>query len=472
MPLDPRADHLRYYMAELDYLRREGAEFGRRFPRIAGALDLSEDGAADPHVERLLEAFAFLTGRLQRNLDRQLPRLAAAFLDLLYPHLLAPLPSLTMVQFRIDPGRASAAAGFELPRGTNLFAETDDGAAVRFRAASRVVLWPFEVAQCDRPSAELVPFVQERPDIGGFLRLRLKAVGDASLPDSLPDRLRVWIAAPMVTAAGLYEMIVETTRDVWVTAPAPDPGQTPRTTDIVTTPAVSLGPDAIRPAGFEDEDALLPHPERAHQGHRVVQEYFAMPRKFLFFDVVGIDRARVIAKGGWLDLVLAVGNPGLAPKGAERDAFKLGVVPAINLFPKVSEPVRIDHQRTEYPINPDHQFERSTEIHSIQKVTLTSREDRVDLRVAPLFSFDHGMEQDARHAHWTARRVLTNRQDMAGSEMRIAFRDLQFDMAVPDAQVAFAHCLCTNRGLAERLPLGTRLYLDVDAPVAEVVCAM
>ena len=39
-----------------------------------------EDEVADPHVERLIEAFAFLTGRLQHTLDRDFPEIATELL--------------------------------------------------------------------------------------------------------------------------------------------------------------------------------------------------------------------------------------------------------------------------------------------------------------------------------------------------------------------------------------------------------
>ena len=56
---------LEYYRRELTYLRRRGADFAERYPKVAGRLEIGLDECPDPHVERLLEAFAFLTARLQ-----------------------------------------------------------------------------------------------------------------------------------------------------------------------------------------------------------------------------------------------------------------------------------------------------------------------------------------------------------------------------------------------------------------------
>ena len=47
----------------------------------------------------------------------------------------------------------------------------------------------------------------------------------------------------------------------------------------------------VRPVGFTDEEALLPVPLRSFQGYRLLQEYFAFPQRFRFFEVAGLARA-------------------------------------------------------------------------------------------------------------------------------------------------------------------------------------
>ena len=60
---------LGYYERELAYLREMGADFARRYPKIAGRLQLEPDKCEDPHTERLIDAFAFLCGRLREKID-------------------------------------------------------------------------------------------------------------------------------------------------------------------------------------------------------------------------------------------------------------------------------------------------------------------------------------------------------------------------------------------------------------------
>ena len=51
-------DLLVHYNRELLSIRRAAAAFAAENPRIAGRLRLSEDAIEDPHVGRLIEAFA------------------------------------------------------------------------------------------------------------------------------------------------------------------------------------------------------------------------------------------------------------------------------------------------------------------------------------------------------------------------------------------------------------------------------
>src|SRR3954467_2209501 len=96
----------RYYERELQFIRQMAQEFARQYPAAAGRLLLEPNRSVDPHVERLIEAFALLAGRVHHKLDDEFPELTEALLAVLYPHYLAPVPSLAIVQFVADAERA------------------------------------------------------------------------------------------------------------------------------------------------------------------------------------------------------------------------------------------------------------------------------------------------------------------------------------------------------------------------------
>jgi type VI secretion system protein ImpG len=469
MTAEARAQQRDYFLREMAYLRDEGAAFAARHPRVAGALDISADGAADPHVERLVEAFAFLTGRVQRNLDHQLPRLASALLDALHPLLTAPLPSMAIAEARVDPARARAAQGFTLPRGTELTAETDVGATVRMRTGWDLEVWPFELASVDRPDAALLPFLDGRGDVGCALRLRLRCLGEERFPGLAPRRLRLRLAAPMALSTGLGEALLERTREVWAMDPETAGGGAASLEDRAHGRALRLRRARVAPVGFARDEAVLPDAPGGNRGHRLLLEWFAFPEKFLFVDLDDVDEIAGLAQGRTLDLILLLDAPPGALAAAEGGGLRMGAVPVVNLFSRISEPIRLDPGRIEHLIAPDARLERSTEIHAIRRVTLTRVEPGAATTVAPFFGFS--AEGEGSGVGWIARRAPCRRPDMGGSDVHIAFRDRAFRPGMLDAAVAFAHLNCTNRGLAERLPVGARLGLEQDAPIGAILCA-
>ncbi|EER3218653.1 type VI secretion system baseplate subunit TssF, partial [Escherichia coli] len=88
---------LRYFDAEMRYLREAGKAFAQAHPDRAAMLDLDKAGTPDPCVERLFEGFAFSMGRLRQKIDDDLPELTESLVSMLWPHYLRTIPSLSVV---------------------------------------------------------------------------------------------------------------------------------------------------------------------------------------------------------------------------------------------------------------------------------------------------------------------------------------------------------------------------------------
>jgi zinc protease len=125
-----RDDLLGYYTRELTFLRQLGAEFAEKYPKIASRLLLEPDRCEDPHVERLIEAFAFLAARVHLKIDDDFPELTEALLGIIYPHYLRPIPSMSVVEFHPDPEQGKLTTGLKIRlqdtryRANRLFHET------------------------------------------------------------------------------------------------------------------------------------------------------------------------------------------------------------------------------------------------------------------------------------------------------------------------------------------------------------
>src|SRR5437660_7788330 len=124
-----------YYERELLFIRQLAQEFARQYPAAAGRLLLEPNRSTDPHVERLIESFALLTGRIHHKLDDEFPELTDALLSILYPHYLAPIPSTAIVQFEVDPFRGPLPKGFLIEKHSRLHTPPVNEIACKYRTA-------------------------------------------------------------------------------------------------------------------------------------------------------------------------------------------------------------------------------------------------------------------------------------------------------------------------------------------------
>ena len=128
-----REELLRRYQDELTFLRQMGADFAREHPKVASRLQLEQDRCEDPHVEHLLEGFSFLAARIHLKLEDELPEITESLIEVLYPHFLRPIPSMSVVELRADPEQGKLSTGVPVPRQTLLYSRAVEGVRCRFR---------------------------------------------------------------------------------------------------------------------------------------------------------------------------------------------------------------------------------------------------------------------------------------------------------------------------------------------------
>src|ERR1051325_8503845 len=194
--MDPRL--IQHFNLELQHLREMGAEFAEQFPKVAARLGMHGLEVDDPYVERLLEGVGFLAGRVQLKIEAEFPRFTQALLEIVYPHYLAPTPSMLIAQLAPDLNDPSLAGGRLVPRDTALSGRPAAGAATagEFRTAHDVTLWPLQIA-----SASYFSFAPDLPlnalpiaqRIKGGLRIRLKSTAGVTFAATPIDRLRFYL---------------------------------------------------------------------------------------------------------------------------------------------------------------------------------------------------------------------------------------------------------------------------------------
>jgi type VI secretion system protein ImpG len=431
------------YENELVAIRQLGREFARERPAIAERLQLSDHTGAsqDPHVERLIEAFAFLTARLQVKLKDEFPELVDALLGMLYPHYLAPVPSMTIAQLHIDPGQSGMTSGPLVPRDTEMYSRDISGMPCRFRTTMPVRLWPLQVPKARYESspfpAEIVPPPASR-DAQAALRIELQCMGGVPLNKLGLASLRFFISGDLPTSQQLYELIFNHVTNVLVRIPDAPSGRD----------SLVLPPAALSPVGFEEDDGMLNYGPRSFPGYRLLTEYFAFPHKFLFFEVTGLERLEPLPVGQHVELILFLNRA--APQLETRvkvDTFRLACTPAVNLFTQSTEPIRLSRTKTQYLVVPDSRRPLAMEVFSIDEVESIHPETKETIRYQPFYSFRSRGEGDGRQAYWYHHRQPSLSATDMGTDVYLALVDMDFQPTVPSTEVVLVKTTCTNRNL-------------------------
>ena len=477
-----RDELLDYYENELTFLRQMGAEFAQKNPGIAARLQLEADRCEDPHVERLIEAFAFLSARVHRKLNDEFPEVTESLLNVLYPHYLAPIPSMAVARFSLDSNQGKLTTGYHVPRATTLYSPAVKGTQCRFRTAYPVTLWPLEVTSA--ALEERTPADTRGRWAEAVIRISLRCLNETTLAelttaesDDSPARpvesLRFYLHGEPQLVYPLYEMIFNNAAGVEVRTPAGDAkrggarrkGQAAR---------LELPASSLRPVGFEEDEGMLPYPARSFAGYRLLTEYFTFPEKFLFFDVTGLRAAaETRAFGDAFDILIHLRDVARPRAAVDASAFQLGCTPIINLFEKVAEPIRLTQEQHEYRVVPDVHRQSATEVYSVDAVTTTSPYLKQPRQFMPFYSVRHAEGRDAERTFWYATRRASQRPDDGGTEVYLSLVDLAFDPHVPPVETVTVRATLTNRDLPAALPPadeGADFQVEGTGPLGPIRC--
>jgi type VI secretion system protein ImpG len=465
-----REELLEYYERELAYIRQLGAQFAEKYPRVASRLLLEADRCDDPHVERLIESFAFMAARVHLRIDDDFPEVTAALLNLVAPHYLRPIPSMTVVECQPDPEQGKQTAGLLVPAGTHLATKrTVDGLPCRFRTAYDVELWPFTVAECEWRQPERLAQAIRVSGAAGVIRMRLQCAPDVSFDKLDVRRLRFHLTGETNVVHTLYELLCRNCMAVFVRDPQKPGGK-----------AIPISPSQLRAMGFEEDEGLLPYPRRSFDGYRLLQEYFTFSEKFLFFELGGLQ---AITEAGCKEQaeVLFYFSRFERPErsqdmetGVTARTLRLGCTPVINLFPQTAEPILVSHTRHEYQVIPDVRHQETTEVFSIDDVLASNTSRRESIELEPLYSYRFQARKASGHTYWHAVRRMNVLGEREPSEMALSLVDIDGQMTQPDAEVLTVRCTCSNFDLPSRLPFGSEEgdFTAEDFPAVQRITAL
>lgn len=460
-----RSDLLPYYENELSALRRLAGEFADKYPKIASRLQLEQNKCEDPHVERLLEGVAFLAARIQLRLDDEFPLITESLLEVLYPDFLRPVPSASIAEFQVDAESGSVSTPITIGRGAKLYSRPVNGVPCKFRTSYDLKLLPLTISNAEWLTADRVPSGLRQADCAGAVRIHLRGPHGVPIPSLNVDQIRFFLDGEAALTHDLYEMLHCQLLRVGVNAKA-----------LATLPA-----SAVKPVGFEESEAMLAYSQRSFTAYRLLQEYFAFPDKFLFFDLGGCHDAWLSAGAEHsAELYFLFPQSALRNRqqrletGINLRTFRLNCTPVINLFEQTCEPILLNQRTPEYNLVPDVRRPQAVEIYSMEEVAIASPGSRTLIHCEPFYAPSARAEAGAaspQRFYVSYRRPSNHPQD-AGMDVVLSLVDSARRPCEPSGDILNVRTICTNRDLPARLPFGNAqgdFEMEGNVPVSRIV---
>ncbi|MAR92494.1 MAG: type VI secretion system baseplate subunit TssF [Pseudomonadota bacterium] len=435
-----------YFLDELSSLRELGREFAERNPRLAPFL--TEEGQ-DPDVERLLEGFAFISGRLRQKLDDELPEVTHSLMALMWPHFLRPLPAMSILAF--DP-LPTVSETQHIPQGVSVKSRSVDGTACQFRTCYDVDLKPLRVCGA----------TQQRRPTGATVELELALTGQISWADINLDSLPFYLHGEQHVAQSMYLWLFRYLTAIEVQM---------ATAQGESVLIARLSPESVTPMGFSDSESLLPPSPQLLSGHRLLSEYFALPEKFHFIRLSGLQ---VVQQRALTDASVATA-PSLSLRfqferdlpghvNISADNFHLFCTPVVNLFEHEALPIRADYRKTEYRVVPAGNDPSQYEIFDLLRVQGWGHERRHNQLFPRFESFEHfetaPVDSQKRYYRERQKPSVTG----YGLDSYLTFVNQYEHSVFPETESVSVSLLCTNRHLPTQLGVGDLCIATDDSP--------
>ena len=382
---------LRYFDAEMRYLKEAAKEFADAHPDRAAMLDLDKAGKPDPYVERLFEGFAFSMGRLRAKIDDHLPEFTEGLMSLLWPHYLRTVPSLSIVE--LLPDISALKMSEQVGAGFSVLSQPigPKKTVCQYRTVQPVTLNPLRVAAVNMAA---------EPDGRSVIRIRIECNPQLDWAETDISHLSLYLNGDAPVTHALHLALTKRLASLHLRLPG--------------------NPDRIRldsyfsPGGFASEECLWPQGDTIFGGWQLLLEYFTFREKFMFVHLNGLEQIAFPAGITSFELEAVLTKQWDAELPVSHENIRLHCVPVINLFTMEADPLIVNGLESEYLLRPRRLQDGHTEIYSVDSVSGSQRTHNA--AYVPFTSFRHKggmMRRNApeRYYHTRVRRGVTGLYD-------------------------------------------------------------
>ena len=471
-------EFLELYNRELRILKESAKDFAEEFPGVAERLGGLLDNNMDPMIGGLLEGTAYLASRVQLKLKHEFSEFTDNLLDQLVPDYLAPTPSAAML--RIEPlyGDQNLKDGVKIVAASYVearFVERERRIACKYRIASDIVLWPFELTGAEflaSPAAlqglgvETTAVAQSGLKLSLLRRISADRQAEPSGPQVAlkpeswistcrTDELRFHILGSETDAVRVYEKLFGHTSGLFIRY----------LNEFGDPEVIPLPKSCLQQLGFAADELLFPPEKRVFSGFDMLREFFVLPGKFLGFKLTNLQTFLARIPTNRVEIIIAFNQADSKLQSAVKtETFTMYAAPAINLFEMTTARVQVRSTEHEYHLVTDRSRHLDFEAHRLLKVHALFAGSSEKMEVHPLYAAPPLGVSETDTLFYTVRRLPRRRsQDerrygqqsrYIGSDMFVTLtnhRDRGDGMRVAELSV---RALCSNRHLTEYVPLG------------------
>lgn len=417
-----------------------GKQFAQRNPALAPFIG---DGSRDPDVERLLESFAFLTGRLRQRLDDELPELAHSLMNLLWPNYMRSLPAFSIVQF--DPIQETEGC-ITLARGSMVESVAVEGTVCQFQTCFDTKVYALQLDGVDYAIK----------NGGAVLSLKVSLNGKGDLIGAPLDSLRLHLTGERYISQMLYLCLLRHLDDIQL-IPLNEKGEPFTDSNGNVLGTKTIGSENVKAVGFAEDEALLPYPANTFRGYRYIQEYFAFQDKFLFVDVEKLNVLKTLpedllkqSKGMMIRFNIRKANMQRIQPTTENIRFYC--TPVVNLFPHNAMPINFTGADNEYHILPTVNTPGHYEVFSVDKVIgwSNTRNEYKEYVAFESFEHDASFDVDEVKPFYFVRKEKSITHDGLDTYLRFASKDGNLF----SGDTLSIDLTCTNQNLPAKLNVG------------------
>ncbi|HMN18380.1 MAG TPA: type VI secretion system baseplate subunit TssF [Ignavibacteriaceae bacterium] len=384
----------KYFEREYNFLQTAGEEFAKKHPTLGSRLRMSERERKDPFVERLFEGFAFLAGRIQERLDDEFPEIAGGILEILFPNLLKPFPSCSILQLKHKPGAISkpivVKKGSEIQTASAKYkvrykvyagvsdksrlTEKEEPADFIFRTTQDVIVRPMTLSDVT---------VEDSTKGNTILKLKIQPDRNVDYESLQMNNFQLYLQG---AASIKFELLYFLTNFV-SSVSVKELSDTKTAYTEIKDFKIEI-PDLYSEDYSARDNSILPYSKQTFSGYKLLQEYFSFPEKFFFIQINGLEQFKSSEQSGPFEIKIDFNRRIVKEKWATLKNISLHCTPIVNLFSRMTEEVIVNQRLPEYYIVPDIDRRKSREIYSVDKVSGISESKIEQYKYIPISSHD------------------------------------------------------------------------------------